>query len=289
MRRLLFSIVAAIWLVSSAAAFAAGIDMDVVCYYGDGELTYTELNVGIQRSSILYNALGDDSVAAEFTVIVSLSRNDTTFLSDTLDTKDRARRDSTASTGAYFPYVFRYLLTPGEYDVLVELRQERAQLFRSMDDLIQVPKFGEETPISDLALGAELEFGAEPSRYTKNSVKFVPNPSRFYGSEMPMLYYYVELYGLNGDSSSTDSLTVTRMVVASDRGEFAKNPSVRKFANLANSMVVADGFPAYTLHTGTYKLKLEIDCPGQPARKVSKKCSGFAGGARAGRSPQRYA
>jgi GWxTD domain-containing protein len=271
MRNVLFSIFAFIFVAAATPSRATGIDMDVVCYYGNDTLTFCELLVGIQRSSILYSAVDGDSVSAAFTIITSLSQNDTTFLSDTVDTKDRRLRDSTSSSGAFFPYVFRYLLSPGDYDVLIEIEQENVEVSRTSDTRIHIPSIGDSATISDVALGAELEFDAQPSRYTKNGVRFVPNPSKFYGSGMPMLYYYAELYGLKGDSASAESLTVTRSVIASESNKIAKQPSSRKYAMTSSSMVIADGFPAYTLRTGTYDLLIAVEAPGQPERKVSKK------------------
>ncbi len=253
-----------------ALVHAAGIDVDVVYYYGDDTLSYCEVYVGIQRSALVYQHAESDSVIAQFSIVTSLGRNDTTFISDTLDTEDRSQAAQLQMSGAYFPYVFRYLLAPDEYDLYVELLQASGRSDTWKDLHLIVPQVSDSIGVSGIALGAELSYTASASQFTKNGVRFVPNPSLFYGSGMPMLYYYAECYGLE-DSLADDSIAITRSVYLAESNQLAKLPSTRKLAIPGNSIVIADGFPAYTLKTGTYVLNLKIEETGKPDRLASKK------------------
>jgi len=250
---------------------STGIDVDVVYYFGDDSLTYCEAYVGVQRNAVMYEGGTMDSMFAVFSVVSAISRNDTMFLSDTVDTVDRSLREVSQGSGAFFPYIFRYLLLPGRYSLYVELLQERGRADTWVDLSVDVPQIRSESGISEMALGAELTYDAESSQFTKHGLRFVPNPSKFYGTDLPMLYYYAECYGMNPTSSMPESVTVTRQIVFADDGRAAKAATTKKLAIPGESMAIADGFPAYTLRTGTYLLKLIVHRDGQPNRIVSKK------------------
>lgn len=270
MKKMLFSVMFVTFIGIGATAQAAGIDVDVVYYYGDDSLTYSEVYVGIQRTALVYLHGESDSLIAQFSIVTSIGRNDTAFISDTLDTEDRSPSTQARTSGAYFPYVIRYLLEPGSYDLNVELLQTsgRADTWKELH--LNVPQVSDSFGVSGIALGAELAYNAEESQFWKNGVKFVPNPSLFFGSGLPMLYYYAECYGLE-DGAAEDSVTVTRTVLLAETNQLAKLPATRKLAIPGNSIVIADGFPAYTLRTGTYILNLTIEEAGKADRTASKK------------------
>lgn len=270
MKRFLFSTLFVTIIGISSLVHAAGIDVDVVYYYGDDTLTYCEIYAGVQRTALVYQHSDSDSVFAKFSIVTTIGRNDTTFMSDTLDTEDHASVSQVQSSGAYFPYIFRYLLEPGKYELNVELLQASGRSDTWKELVLDVPQLHGSNGVSGLAFGAELSYNAEASQFTKNGIRFVPNPSLFYGSGLPMLYYYAECYGL-ADSLPDDSIAVTRTVLLAETNLPAKLPSTRKLAIPGNSIVIADGFPAYTLRTGTYILNLKIEESGQPDRTVSKK------------------
>lgn len=258
------------WMITAVGVHAAGLDLDIVSFYGDDTLTYCEVYAGVQREALIYSRLSADSAVARFSLVCSVAQDGSMLRSDTLDTEDSGDTTRVMAGDAYFPYVFRYLLSPGDYQFSVVLLQtewsERTDFVRD----VTIPAIVEESGISDLALGAELAFGANPSAFTRNGVRFVPNPSNFYGSGLPMLYYYAECYGLD-TTRHNDSVTVTRMVIAGTSGLDAKKPATRRLAIPGSSMVVADGFPAYTLRTGTYTLIVLVQQEGQPERRVSRK------------------
>jgi len=256
-------------LFSARDVQASGLDFDAVSFYGDDTLTYCEAYVGVQREALIYSRMTPDSVAARFQIVCSVLQSNVMLRSDTLDTEDRTDAFSAQSRGAYFPYVFRYLLAPGTYTFAIELIQPEWSDSSRLDRDVTIPTIAESSGISEVALGAELAYNAEPSSFTRNGIRFVPNPSSFYGSGMPMLYYYAECYGL--DTAQTDSVTLVRSVISGSSGTEAKKSSERRLALPGPSIVLADGFPAYTLTTGTYTLKLTVKHAGQADRELSRK------------------
>ncbi len=134
--------------MSGRATFAGGVDVDLVSFYGNDSLTYTEIYVGIQRDALIYTKKGEDSVHAVFSIVTSLSVSDTVFLSDTLDTEDTVKDSLATGQGAYFPYTFRYYIRPGEYGVSVILLQLDGRSVSRVDRKINVPKVTEAVGVS---------------------------------------------------------------------------------------------------------------------------------------------
>ncbi|MBK6766931.1 MAG: GWxTD domain-containing protein [bacterium] len=246
-------------------------DVDVVSYYGGNGLTYSEVFIGVPRSALIYSKLTEDSLRATFSIIVSLSSSDTVFLSDTLDAEDVVSAGFAPSQGAFFPYTFRYYLVPGTYGLDASLVQVEGHSIRKKDLAISIPAISDSFGLSEIALGAEMKFGAEEGSFTRNGIRFVPNPSAFYGSELPMLYYYTECYGLDTSKAQADSVTLVRTVRTGDSGTEAKLPSIRRIKKPGASLVIADGFPAYTLKTGTYVLELLVQEENRPDRLSRRK------------------
>ncbi|NUO18148.1 GWxTD domain-containing protein [bacterium] len=264
------------WLFTLAVGISShglcgGIDVDFVYFLGEDSLTYCEVYTGVQRSELVYIATQEDSSYAQFSLITTIGRSDSILISDTLDTIDKTSRTESHSGGAYFPYISRYLLFPGSYDLTIELVQDSADNYDWTEIGLEVPYVSAQASLSGIALGAELAFAAGPSAFTRNGLRFVPNPSGFYGAELPMLYYYLECYGLDTLGPVEDSIMVQRRVIDGETGQDAKQPSLRKYARPGESLVIADGFPAYTLRTGTYILSIQVEVPNQAAREAMKK------------------
>ncbi|MCB9357185.1 MAG: GWxTD domain-containing protein [Calditrichaeota bacterium] len=256
----------------SSESWAEGMDVDAVYFYGNDSLTYCEVYVSVQREVLYYATAGEDSVVADFSLIASLSEDGNVFLSDTLDTRDAVSREYEANSGAYFPYTFGYFIRPGEYVLDVTLYQLGGRKVNQVRKALDVPEMNGEFGLSGIALGAELSYSDSASSFFRKGVDFTPNPSGLYGSGLPMLYYYLECYGLRTDSlRPDDSISVRRTIYYSESGEPAKKPSVRKIHKPGPSAVISDGFPAYTLRTGTYQLELVVQEAGMPDRTTRRK------------------
>ncbi|MCL4304538.1 GWxTD domain-containing protein [bacterium] len=262
---------ACVYVICALEVHAVGVEVDIVTFYGNDSLTYCEIYVGVERDVLYYNKVGEDSLVAEFSIVSSLAMDNAVFLSDTIDTRDAVRGVVQRDAGSYFPYTFRYFMRPGEYELDISLLQQAARSVHQVKRTFYVSEVRDAFGLSGIALGAEMSFTDSSSAFYRTGLHFVPNPSGFYGRELPMLYYYLECYGLSADANFADSLTITRRVLFAESGEPAKQPAVRRLKKPGTSAVITDGFPAYTLRTGTYQLEIVVSEPGMPDRKAKRK------------------
>jgi GWxTD domain-containing protein len=267
-------IFSALIFVSAVLRSFAGsaLDIDHACFRGDDSLGYVEVFTAIQRSSLTYQAAADSQLAA-FRVVLQVSRNQQIEMSDTFRAEDvMDTADGRAAPGQFFAHIFQLAMKPGTYGLRAILGQSDSITLATATDTVIVPVFSPDSLIvSDIELGSRMEFTSEPSPMSKNGVLIVPNPTRFFGTQLPLFNYYAEVYGLDFDSAAIDSYAVTRRVLDAESGIAARveNTKIRKA--IGTTAVMADGFPVATLRTGTYLLELEVKSLRSGRSAISRK------------------
>jgi GWxTD domain-containing protein len=238
---------------------ASIVALDYACFRGPDEASFVEVYASIQRDGLTYH-LDADTLRADFTMVLSISFENEIILADTFSGTDfTAHRDS-IQPGQFFPHVFQYFMKPGEYQLRASLFQDSVIVEDLLSRPITIRSFtAEQFALSDLQLGCDMEYtDSVDSQFIKNGVRILPNPTRFYGTQMPVFYYYLEAYGLTFDSTSHDSIAVFRTILKGDDETPARKETQRIFQKSGPSAVLSDGFPVYTLTTGSYKLRLRV-------------------------------
>jgi GWxTD domain-containing protein len=236
------------------------LDLDYACFRANDTISYVEVYTSVQRANLTYQVT-PQGLAADFHVALDVLQGSTVALSDTFWARDEVDtvQEPGPPSGQFFAHVFRIMMRPGTYGLRASLFQSSPEARDMVTDTLRVPYFlNDSLHLSDIELGTRMEFGADSSRFVKNGVLLIPNPTRFYGTQLPLFYFYAEAYGLDYDSSRTDSYVVARRILDAESGRPVR-PDVRKTHRAAgNSAVLADGFPVTTLRTGTYYLELQV-------------------------------
>lgn len=253
-------IAAAVLCVCCAIPARAGylLDMDAAAFRADDSLCYVEIYMSIQRSSLHYQS-NDSGMTAEFFVQLAVLQDTQVVLADTfyaLDELDSAQASGTA--GQFFTHIFRFFIQPGGYGLRASLYQYGIQ----RDDLretLKIPAYRlDSLQVSSIELGTHMEFTDEESRYVKNGVRMIPNPTRFFGIKLPLFYYYAEVYGLDFSEALPDSYLVVRRVLDAETGQSVRSDVHKLYPTRGSTAVIADGFPVSALRTGTYVLELSV-------------------------------
>lgn len=234
------------------------LDLDAAVFRAEDSLGYVEIYASVQRSGLVYQA-GDSGLTAEFLVQLSVIQDTQTVLADTLRAVDELdSADAGELAGQYFTHIFRFFMMPGGYSLRASLYQYNV-LRDDIRDEIRVPVFNDDSlQISGIEPGTRLEFTDDVSRYVKNGVRMIPNPTRFFGVKLPVLYYYAEVYGLDYNPALSDSYLVVRRVLDAETGLSVRGEARKLHAARERTAVLADGFPVSTLRTGTYVLELFV-------------------------------
>jgi GWxTD domain-containing protein len=118
--------------------------------------------------------------------------------------------------------------------------------------------------ISDLEIASLIKHSEDnQSMFFKNTYEVVPNPSGIFGQEIPVLYFYAELYNLEKDIQS-ENLKVDHMLLNSSNKTVYKKS--RLFPRNSGSAVDVGAINISDLVSGAYTL---VDVATDSAKKLT--------------------
>lgn len=158
--------------------------------------------------------------------------------------------------------VVGFKLNEGFYDLIISIQDlNDPSLKTEFTEPINItPYFRSNFAISDLELATRIinENTDANSLFYKNTLEVFPNPSIVFSNNMPMLFYYCELYDLNKNITS-ESLTLNRNIFNSKNEIIFNRP--KKIKTGSNSLVEIGSINLQKFPTDTYTLALTLYDP----------------------------
>jgi GWxTD domain-containing protein len=134
----------------------------------------------------------------------------------------------------------------------------------------------EEIVLSDIQLASSIKrIQKDPDNvFYKNGLEVMPHPSRLYGENLPMLFYYVECYNLTQIDTGHGDNYYTFCYISQKQADadkpLLKRKQVKKLVN--ESSVEIGAMNIASLQTGSYYFNFSItDSTGEPVTNRSKK------------------
>ncbi|PKL88122.1 MAG: hypothetical protein CVV23_11815 [Ignavibacteriae bacterium HGW-Ignavibacteriae-2] len=111
--------------------------------------------------------------------------------------------------------------------------------------------------ISDLEFASRIvvESNDVNSIFYKNTMEVIPNPQNIYGQNMPMLFYYAELYNLADDTTKSSLILNSQVINNFGKKVFEKTKDISKNNN---AIVEVGAVNISNFPTGTYTLYLNL-------------------------------
>ncbi|RMD49904.1 MAG: hypothetical protein D6830_03905, partial [Ignavibacteria bacterium] len=155
--------------------------------------------------------------------------------------------------------LLRYSLKPGNYYCSLvgkDFAQMENMDTASFSFTVKVPP-EDRFSISDIQMASSIKNNASSDSYFyKNTLEVIPNPELVYGENLPVLYFYTELYNVNKEIG-TENLKVSEYVFDSQENLRYKK---EKFVSRKNPDVVEIGAINLTKYpTGIYTLVVAAD------------------------------
>jgi GWxTD domain-containing protein len=147
-----------------------------------------------------------------------------------------------------------FVLALGNYDcVLTGMDGNDTTKIDSLSFSLPVTKLPDDrVSISDLEIASMLrQSDQEKSMFYKNTFEVIPNPSGIFGQEIPVLYFYSEIYNLDKDIGS-DLLKVDHLLLNTDNKTIFKKS--RLFPRTTKSIVDVGAINISKFPSGTYTL-----------------------------------
>lgn len=249
----LMLLVALAVLFSAVVAVAAQLfTMDAASFRQRGGLVYLEVYFMIQRDRLKFEQ-AIDGYEARYSITVELNTPDTVLSTTSWEMVDRALQLEDITPRQKLPDVIVYNLLPGPYKLKATVtdQNQNATYTRSLDLKLQTYP-GDSLSVSDIELATKLQKGEEGSKFYKNGFLVIPNPERIYGTSLPMMYYYAEIYNLKHPGGQ---FSVDRLILDDSQKEVKSLPT-KTHKKVGSSAVEVDGFSVASLESGTYFLKL---------------------------------
>ena len=152
---------------------------------------------------------------------------------------------------------FGITLKPGNYWLNLTVKDYNSHREGHKKMPLYVRNFGSShLGISELQLAARILSDTTRSQYYKNGLQVIPNPLRLYGTHLPVLYLYAEIYNL-ASASGKGQYSLSYDVLDSNHAVFETlfNGALKKPGSTA---IDARGFNVIGFPTGEYTLRLTV-------------------------------
>ena len=227
--------------------------LDTASFRAGHGKAYQEFYYQIQTSELHFDSTVD-GYRGEFETAVTLTDSSGQTLLQDAWTQPLMVEDQSQLAGRMLPNQFELTLDPGAYTMSLTVtdvlsgRRGGAQLqFRARAFLV------EQLQISDVQLASEISSATQESKFSKNGLSVLPHPSGIFGSGLPLLYFYFEVYHL----SATDSFEIS-YTIANEPGEVVRRLPGKIAAQQHESSVEVGGVNVASLKASSAVLRVEV-------------------------------
>ena len=215
---------------------------------------YFEVYYGISNKAL---KISENVNEAEIKVLISDQNNKVVGFRNFRIVNELDKQNS--ETEKYLTGVLGFKIGPGEYSIKFDV----TDYFDSTNTIsITFPvKINSITTknfaLSDIQLCSNIIENSdnEASYFYKNTYETYPNPSNVYGEQLPILFYYIELYDLQKGNFTNNLKLISKIIDAQGRERYSKEKFIqRKY----NSIVEVGAINITKYASGTYTLALYL-------------------------------
>ncbi len=221
-------------------------------------LVYLEYTLAINRNVLTFKP-ENSAYIAEFLVDASISDEDSVLSRQMWRSRDRVDSLDATTMSMVIPLINSFIIRPGDYYLKIKV----TDLFgRDRSGSVTFPvkalDFGDELTLSDIQCASQIKHEQSDNPFVKNGYKVLPNPSRVYGLEMPILFCYFEIYNLApATGEEGGKYSITYKIVDADGKEVKTFPEqVRK--KPGSSSVAVNNLNVVTCVSGAYTLQVQV-------------------------------
>ncbi len=231
-------------------------DLDFARFSVNNTTTQIEVYIAVPRAA-LHFAAADGQLVANFECQVAITKDNVELVNHKWQAHSTARDSTEIKPGQLLFTQARFQLKVGTYRFFVRVQDQNrpaSQGIRAFQ-IVAEPYAATQLALSDLQLAARLERDTTRSIFYKNRYLVLPNPGAVYGLELPMLFFYTEIYNLHFPSDS--SYSVHYSIYDGDGREVKALPSKRRPIAGAK-LVEVGGFNIVSLKSGSYFFEVRV-------------------------------
>ncbi len=196
---------------------------------------------------------------AEFVCIAEIWQNDSLQRQiawpnvDRIDSVDQIKPGQRLYGIGYFP------LDPGDYLLKILVVDRNSGFKRLYNKPVHVEPFSaDKLDISDIQFASQITKAQQQNRFYKNGYTVIPNSDHFYGTGLPLLMFYSEIYNLKKpDEPDTSKYSVQYRIINSD-GQVVREFPEKIHIKPGNTAVDVSGMNIISFPSGTYFLEVKV-------------------------------
>lgn len=238
--------------------------VDVSCFkmLNQDDVTYTQFHFFVNRKSFKFEP-SEDGLRASYIVHVRME--------DTKDAKNVFERSWTSHLTAQapldsakeVPLIFEnnFAIQPGLYKTSVTIRdQADTSRFGLYTESTAISSFGGgDLMVSHIELASQIVRGGNAEEmFVKNGLTVYPNPSKFFGTNLPRLFLYAEVYNLENKIGQENNSYDVEYILSDESGNVVKQYEPKTTKKVSNTAVVLHSLPVISLKTGRYVLTVRV-------------------------------
>src|SRR4030042_3867614 len=180
-------------------------DMDMATFRASEGWTYLEIYYAVQRDSISHiftkgRFEGSLELGAQFLLGDSVAARQNFQSVDIVDSLAEIR------AGQHLYNQISFYLKDGDYTLHTNINDHKRNAGGWYRQPVRISAYGRDSlNVSDIQLSTSMSADTSKDRFNKNGYRILPNASGMYGLELPVLFYYCEIYNLSGLDRSLDS------------------------------------------------------------------------------------
>lgn len=257
---ILFTLLSAVSLRSQVAVEGKGffqIDVDICKFYGDERQVYIEIYYGIHENALSY--VRDSSGLHGAVTMKLMVRSDTAVAAQKEWLVPHTIADSGVLERSQVMTGLESVgLTEGEYQLTLSAADVNAPArSESLSVPLPIKLFSTSSEaISDIELATTIQPSTnKQSLFYKNTLEVMPNPARLFGTGLPIMYYYAEIYNLNSNEASPSVVVRSSVLDGAGREVIVKD---KMKPRTHNSSVEVGTVSLTSLKGGTFYFRLAV-------------------------------
>jgi GWxTD domain-containing protein len=238
-------------------------EVDVARFKTAEDWTFLEIYFSIPRDALSHDALShkkaDDGYKASFEMGISIFSGDSLIAEKTVQNIDPVASLDEIKQGQRLFNAFSIYLKEGKY----KLRTHVTDLLKMQGgwhemDLEIEPFSSTDLALSDIQLSTNISKDTAQTLFTKNGFRVIPNPGGLYGLEVPILYYYCEIYNLSSLKADKDSSYSVQSVIKDMDGNVVRELEPKHRLRAGTAVVEIGKTNVAGLTSGNYQLQLSV-------------------------------
>lgn len=237
--------------------------VDASCFkmLNQPDLTYLQLHFFVQRSAFKFVET-EKGMAASY--VVTLHMQDTQDAGNVFERtwSSTLQGEVASDTAKDVPLIFEnnFALKPGLYKSTVILRDmtDTSRYGRYIESINVSDYSGQDLMMSHIELASQIYRGGNPEEmFVKNGMTVYPNPSKFFGSNLPRLFLYAEVYNLDFKAESPGTYQV-EYIITDESGSVVREYPAKDHNKAGTTAVILHSIPVIGFKTGRYHLTIRV-------------------------------